>query len=137
MIRARDLLVIVAAIGIVSACADHSTSVTTETPVTTATVALVTPHTNDGAVFVTLHGPDIASVRSADPRYVVFTKTMSAQEARVIVLGNVVAGPLLTLSFASPQVPSGYTGTIQEIATRGDSVLASTDGYRVTIAPAQ
>lgn len=138
MIDVRRVLVAVLGAAAAAACGQGSTAVTTtETPITAATVALATPNGNDGAIVVTLNGPDVASVQAADSHYVVFTKLVSAQEARVIVIGNLVAGPLLTVRLTHPHALAAYSGSIQQVATRGDSIVANTGGYQLTVSAPQ
>jgi hypothetical protein len=47
-----------------------------------------------------------------------------------------VAGPLITIQLGTPHQPSAYSGAIQQVATRGDSILASAAGYALTVGTA-
>jgi hypothetical protein len=138
MIRARRVLAVLGAAA-AAACGERSTTgvKTPDTSVTAATVALATPNANDGAIVVTLNGPDVAAVQAADSHYIVFTKLVSAQEARVIVIGNLVAGPLFTVRLGNPHALSAYSGAIQQVATRSDSIVANTGGYQLTVSAPQ
>jgi hypothetical protein len=102
-----------------------------------AVVSLTTPNADDGAVIVMISGPNLATIQPADSHYVVYSRLASAQEARVIVIGNLVAGPLFTVRFGAPHLISAYSGAVQQVATRGDSILSSTVGYRVTVSAAR
>jgi hypothetical protein len=96
-------------------------------------VSLSTPNTNDGAVIVMLKGPDLSTIRSADTSYFVYSRRSSSGVAHVIVIGNLVPGPLFIVEFNSPQAVSAYTGSIQQVATRGDSILGSLQGYHLSV----
>lgn len=98
-----------------------------------ATFSLMTPNTNDGAVIVTLRGPDLSTIQAADSHYILYSRLANSQEARVMVIGNLAAGPILTVRFGGPQSLSAYSGSIQQVATRGDSILGSTEGYQLTV----
>jgi hypothetical protein len=100
---------------------------------TNAVVSLATPSGNDGALLVTLSGPDLAMIQPADSHYVLYSRMASGQEARVIVIGDLKPGPLLTLKFSAPQQLSAYSGVIQQVATRGDSILDGTSGYELSV----
>jgi hypothetical protein len=96
-------------------------------------VSLSTPNTNDGAVVLTLTGPDLATISSANTRYVVYSRLSSSREAHVIVIGDLVPGPLFIVEYGNPQAVSAYAGSIQQVATRGDSVLGSVQGYHLSV----
>ena len=139
MIAREKMRVVAAAVAVAAACTETTVAPPAQSPapVSDAVIALVTPNTNDGAVILSITGPDIAAVQAADSHYVVFANLTSSQEARVIVLGDLVAGPILKLHFATTNPPSAYAGTVQQVATRADSVRASTSGYQLTVAAAR
>ena len=150
MIRFHKMFFVSAAVALAAACSDSGTSPNppapppgpppappppAPAPVTSAIITLVTPHTNDGAVLVTLTGPDVATIQRADSQYVLYSRPASAQETRVIVVGNLAAGALFKINLSAPHLLSAYAGTIQQVATRADSIVASTNGYQLTLSP--
>lgn len=100
----------------------------------TATVSLVTPNTDDGAVLLTLTGPGLANAQSASSAYHVYWRAVSAGEVRAIVVGDLTAGAVLTVSIDDVSKVGQYSGTVAEAASRSDVVRGSTTGYGVTVA---
>jgi hypothetical protein len=125
----------VAAAAIIAAMAgcNDGTKPLVPTPPAGAVVSLITPRTDDGAVVVTLTGPQLSGIQMST-RYVVYSRLVNPQEARIIVIGDLVAGPLFRVTFASPPSLPAYSGFIEQVATRGDSILESTAGYQLSIA---
>ena len=133
MIRATRVLSALAVVGLAAACRDSGTAPpATGGVVSAAVVSLATPNGNDGAMIVMFSGPDVATIQAADSHYVLYSRS-SGRESRVIIIGNLVPGALFTVQFGTPHTLSEYAGTVQQVATRGDSILASTAGYQVTI----
>jgi hypothetical protein len=98
----------------------------------TATVSLVTPNADDGAVLLTLTGPGLANVQSASSAYRVYFRVVSTGEVRAIVVGNIAAGAVLTMDVDDVGKIGQYGGTVVEAASRTDVVRGSTSGYGVT-----
>ena len=125
-------------------CADKATAPTNPPPSSpppppppgSAIVALVTPNSDDGAVAVTLHGPGISNLATASSGYLFYSRLASDTVARVIVLGNVSAGPIFTFEIAGGAGVSAYTVSIDEVANRADAVRSSLTNYSLTITAA-
>jgi hypothetical protein len=100
----------------------------------TATVSLVTPNADDGAVLLTLTGPNFANVVSASASYHAYVRTVSPGEVRVILVGDLAAGVVLTTAVDDVSKIGQYGGTVAEAASRSDVVRSSTAGYGVTFA---
>lgn len=100
----------------------------------TATVSLVTPNGDDGAVQLTLTGPGLANAQSASSSYNVYWRAVSPTEVRAIVVGNLSAGAVLTVSIDDVGKVGQYGGTVVEAASRNDVVRPSVAGYGVTFA---
>jgi len=100
----------------------------------TVTVSLVTPNADDGAVLVTLTGPNLATVQAASSAYRVYWRLVSAGEVRAIVVGNLTAGAVLTVNVDDVGKVGQYSGSVVEAASRSDVVRASVAGYGVTFA---
>jgi hypothetical protein len=99
-------------------------------------VALTTPNSDDGAVIVRLNGPGISNVVSSSDANLVYTKPNGEQEARVILVGNLSAGALFTFRMPSGAQPSGYTATVEQVASRTDALRSATTGYQLTVSAA-
>jgi hypothetical protein len=122
-------------------CGDNATAPTAPPPPPpplpgSAVVSLTTPNADDGAVMVTLQGPDLSTIQASSTAYVLYSRVSSAAEARVILVGNVSAGPLFTFKLGAGQALSAYTASVQQVATRGDALRTSTTGYQLTVAAA-
>lgn len=94
---------------------------------------LQTPHSDDGAVVIAVHGPDVSNMGPASPAYLAYTRSSALQETRVIVVGDLKAGPLLTLRIAPGHQLSDYSATIQQVATRTDALRGDLSGYGLTV----
>jgi hypothetical protein len=134
MIKSRAVIAILG-FGAV-ACNPDGTAPTLPEKPTAALVSLVTPNADDGAVVVTLKGPDLSTITAASSGYVLYSRFASAQEARVIVVGNVAAGALVKLTFGAGHALSAYSATVEQVAARNDTLRASLVGYQLTFAEA-
>lgn len=126
------LLMALAAVAV--GCGDKATS-----PIPTpgsAIVSLATPNSDDGAVVVTLTGPGFSTFATASSGYLIYSRLAGGQEARVILIGDVTAGPLFTFKIAAGSDVSAYAATVQQVANRSDALRASTSSYNLTIAAA-
>lgn len=100
----------------------------------TVTVSLVTPNADDGAVLLTLTGPNLANAKSASSAYRLYWRLVSPGEVRAIVVGNLTAGAVLTVDVDDVGKVGQYNGSVVEAASRSDVVRASAAGYGVTFA---
>ena len=130
------LIVLAAALGLT--CKDEGTAPSTpnapDAPVTSLVVSLTTPQSDDGAILVTVRGPALATIQSASPDYLVFSNAVSANEARVIVVGDLERGSVFTVALGGSARLSDYSASIGQVATRADVLRADVAGYRMTIA---
>lgn len=101
--------------------------------VTQAVVSLTTPYTDDGALVISVKGPDLGTFAAASSSYSLFSRTPNAQEARVIIVGDVASGSLFTVKLSTLHDISAYTVSIEQVATRSDSLRESLSGYAVTL----
>lgn len=118
------------AIGV--SCGDNGGGTAPGTP-GVATVSLVTPNTDDGAVIVTIRGEGLGAVTAASGSLVVFSRQVSATEARVIVVGSIAAAPIFNIGVGAVNRLSSYSGNVDEAATRTNSVRPSTAGYSLRL----
>lgn len=115
-----------------SACSDDpgGTGVDTSGPVT---VTLATPSADDGALLVVITGPAISDLRASSNSYQVFWRAAGANETRVIVVGDILAGPLFTAKTPAGSAPSDLTATVTEVSNRADALRPSVAGYSLSI----
>jgi hypothetical protein len=125
------------ALGATLRCGDGGTDPDTGDRAGTAVVSLATPHTDDGAVVVTLRGVGMSNVQATSTDYVVFARSSGANELRVIVVGDLAAGPLFRLNVAAVNRLDAYTTAVDQVATRGDALRTSLAGMELTVAAAQ
>lgn len=126
------LLVIVLSLGVV-ACDEDSDGPTGPTIVNErASVSLTTPNGAEGAVLVTLVGRGYSNIQPAYSGYRIFWRMQSEEEVRVLVLGSITPGLLLTADVARDPRES-YTATLVEVAARDDTMRESITGYAVQI----
>jgi hypothetical protein len=127
----RTALVLLGTAAVAAACTESS--VTPTPPLTELRVSLETPGTDDGALVLVLHGPGIAEVSAASPGYLTYTRGGGMDETRVVVIGDVKGGAVLTLRLAPGHQLEDYSATIQQVATRGDALREDLTGYRLTL----
>lgn len=121
--------VAVAALAALPACGDENAPPTSGT----ATVSFVTPNTDDGAVLVSLVGPGVRDAQAGSFAYKAYWRVVSANELRLIVVGNLANGVVATVTVDDLSKISQYHAAVLEVASRADVVRASTAGYNVTI----
>ena len=99
-----------------------------------ATVSLATPNVDDGAVQVTLTGPGLANPLAATSAYRLYFRLASADELRVMVVGDLSAGVLLTVGVGEVNHIGKYAGTVVQAASRTDQLRTTLTGYGLTFA---
>ena len=128
------LLSLFALLGMASACGEGATTPPVPSSPTALRIDLETPHTDDGAVVVTLRGPDVSNLQAASPAYLAYSRVDSGtSEVRLIVVGDLKGGALATVSIAPGHQLSDYSATIQQVAARSDSLRADLSGYHMSI----
>lgn len=103
-------------------------------PLTGLVISLATPNSDDGALALTLHGPDIGQIAAASSHYLAYTHATSSEEAHVIIVGNIAAGQLLTVPIGAGHKLSDYSASVSEVAARNDSLRATLSNYQLTLA---
>jgi hypothetical protein len=98
------------------------------------TVSLVTPHADDGVVLLALFGPEFTDIQPASSAYRVYSLTASPTEVRVLVVGDLTAGPILTLRVNDPGRIGEYSGVVKQAASRSDEVRTVSTDYDLTFA---
>lgn len=97
------------------------------------TVSLTTPNADDGALLVVVTGPELTDIQPTSSAYQVFSRRAGATETRVIVVGDIVAGPVFTASVPTGSVASEFAASMSEVASRTDALRPSTAGYSLTV----
>lgn len=117
-----------------SACGDGATPPPVPVSPTAVRVDLETPHSDDGAVVLTLRGPDISNLQAASPAYLAYSRFDSgAREVRLIIVGDLKGGAVATASVAPGHRLSDYSVTIDQVAARSDTLRGDLSGYRVRV----
>lgn len=122
------------ALFVIAAGISCSESPTAPAP-TAAVVSLTTPNTDDGALVVTVRGPELTDIQAVSSAHVVYSR-YAPQEAHVIIVGDVGAGPLLTVKLGAGHAISEYSASIEQVAMRNDSLRVSTTGYQLSLSAA-
>lgn len=98
------------------------------------TVSLTTPNTDDGAVLVALFGPGFTNIQPASASYRVYSLTASPTEVRILVVGDLSTGALLSLDIGDAARIAEYHGTVIQAASRDDIVHTVSTDYDLTFA---
>ena len=98
---------------------------------TAVTVVLTTPNTDDGALLMVFTGPALSGVQASSAAYQLFWRAVGPNETRVIVVGDIAAGPLFTAKAAG--MASDLNATVAEVSTRADQLRGSTAGYSLAV----
>jgi hypothetical protein len=98
------------------------------------TVSLTTPNTDDGVVLVALFGPGFTNIQPASASYRVYSLTASPTEIRILVVGDLSTGALLSLDTDDPARIAEYHGTVIQAASRDDIVHTVSTDYDLTFA---
>lgn len=132
--RQYPLAVVLLVLGV--ACKDSRLGPPPPPPlvVTQAVVSLSTPYPDDGAIVISVHGPDLSTFEPASP-YVLYSRVASSQEARLIVIGDVTDGPLFTIKLSVAHELSAYTVSVEQVAMRSDTLRANLSGYDAMLTP--
>lgn len=100
----------------------------------TMTVSLTTPNTDDGVVLLALFGPGFTNIQPASASYRLYSLTASPTEVRILVVGDLSTGALLTLDIGDPARIAEYHGTVIQAASRDDIVHTVSADYDLTFA---
>ena len=119
------------------ACGNESAPATPMPTSGAAAASLVTPNVDDGAILVSLTGPGITSVQSASSAYFAQSRVVSASEVRLVVVGDLSAGVVATVVVPDVRRIGEYSGSVLEVASRGDQVRNSVAGYAIHLAVSQ
>jgi hypothetical protein len=133
-----ELITRLGCVGVIGLTAAAGACGLTETPpaippLSAVELNLQTPRTDDGAVVLTLRGPDVSNLQAASRGYLMYSWPTAPDEMRIIVVGDLKAGPLATLSVGSGHQLSEYSVIVDQVAARTDSLRADHSGYGVSV----
>jgi len=134
----RNAVLAVVAGTLALSCSDGSTAPPLPPPPpapTAAVISLLTPNSDDGAIVLTLRGPELSDIQATSSAHLLYARTASGQ-ARVIVVGDLSAGPIVKVKLGAGHPLSEYSTAVEQVALRNDSLRATTTGYQLSIAAA-
>ena len=97
------------------------------------TVVLTTPHADDGAIVFEIAGQAVATPRLMDTTMSVFSESISPTLTRLVVVGDLTSGPLLTVE--APDSQQQYVAHIIAASDRANVPRDSVPDYRMAITP--
>ena len=96
-------------------------------------VSLATPGPADGAMLVTITGPDAVSLVQPAVADGVVRARIQGTTTTVAVFGTLMDGPLLRISVPDVRQAKRYTATVREAADSSNQLRASLAGYALTV----
>ena len=84
----------------------------------------------------TLRGPGLTTLTLASSSNLLYQRQVNDSVARAIVIGDLSAGILVSFKVADGKSISAYSATLEQVASRGDSVRSSLSGYNLTLTTA-
>jgi hypothetical protein len=97
----------------------------------TLDVSLVTQAQDDGAVLFTVSGGPVDSVEA--PGYRLYATRLAPESLRVIVAGQLGAGPIARLHIPDDQRVPQYSVGIEQVAARGTYLQRNPAEYGLTL----
>jgi hypothetical protein len=98
-----------------------------------ALVALERAAPDDGGMSFTVTGPGIVNARAAGTGYTVYWRLVSSNELRVIVLGRMAAGPLITIDVADLNRLADFQTAVTEVTALSGAPRERSDSYVVRV----
>lgn len=96
-------------------------------------LTLATPNAADGAMVVSITGPDaVSAVQAAAPGVVVRARTQGATTT-VALFGALADGPLVRITVPDVRQARRYSATVREAADPQNAARASLAGYALTV----
>jgi hypothetical protein len=99
----------------------------------TLSVQLTSPNANDGGVMFTVSGGTITAVTST--AYSIFTAQPSSSIRKVVVVGNVTSGVLVTLAVPDVSQAGQYTVVLEQASARDTYAQQNLSGYSLQVVP--
>jgi len=123
---------------LIAACTDSLPSPLPPPPppppaLTSLTLTLRGPASDDGALLLELKGPRLGTVSPADSTSTFSSEMISDSVLRVAIIGNVSNAALLRVALTSPGNVSAYQATILEVTDRAGQLRGSLTAYSIQI----
>ncbi len=128
-----NLAGLAAAVVLASSCGGGDGKGLTEPAAGVLKLSLVTPNADDGALLVTITGASISQLEAAAASYLVYTAQPDSLTTRVLVTGNITAGPLLLLHVPDTHRRSAYHATVVQAASRATFAVQSVTAYSLSV----
>jgi len=96
------------------------------------TVTLTTPSADDGAILLTVSGPDMTQLAPAHGS-LYFRHAEGAGTATAVLVGDLQGGALLTFHVPDVAAAGSYSAAITQVADRSSALRASLGGYALTV----
>jgi hypothetical protein len=97
------------------------------------TVSIASPNSDDGAVLFTISGGPVDSVEAMG--YSLYSARIDANTLRVIVTGDLHAGPIARVRIADERQLSRYSATINQVAMRSTYGQREPTSYALALSP--
>lgn len=94
------------------------------------TIQLNTGATNVGAVRFLIRGGPVSGVTSTHSS---FDSPASGGNHRIVVLGDLTAGTVATISVPDTRQAASYSATVEEVATRQTYALQNVGGFTMSV----
>ena len=123
---------------LIAACTDSLPSPLPPPPppppaLTSLTLTLRGPASDDGALLLEFKGPRLGTVSPADSTSAFSSEMISDSVLRVAIIGNVSNAALLRVALTSPVNVSAYQATILEVTDRSGQLRGSLTAYSIQI----
>jgi hypothetical protein len=120
------------ATGILSAFLLAGCSNNTGPVAATLNVNISSPHHDDGALLLSVHGGPVDSVESVGFRVY---SIRAADSVKFIVTGNLGSGPIARIHIPDSRQTSRYSARISQVAVRVSYALRDPAAYSITLQP--
>ena len=132
MTPARWMLAMAAALLMIAACSDETTSPGPKPQSGTLVVRLTTPNNDDEAMSFEINGP-VDSVTAAGGTLQLFTRRVDDSTVLGVVIGPLDNGAVAILHVPDVSAAAGYRVAALEVADHEDALRPSLDGYALTV----
>ncbi len=96
------------------------------------TLNLTTPFADDGAILISVTGPEIGTVRASSSALAVHSRAV-AGGVRVAVFGDIASGSLLRIAVPDASQSSRYSASVIEVSDRANGVRPVLTGYKAKV----
>ena len=113
-------------LGATAACGDSDPVEPPEPPIPgLVVVSLSTPAQEDGAALFTITGPGLSIIQTANANYNLAWRLVSGTEVRILLVGDITSGPVVTMQVSDLRRINEYTGITIEVADRTGALRGS------------